>query len=184
MATSNTIPTLEDILSDAKLSRLFVDFVLKSHAEDNLEFWIEVEIYKRLKDGSLLQKVGRRLYQTYLVPGAELEVNLEKKYKEDVRQKLDLEFWDVALFEKAHKRIYHILSSDCVRLFIEKYPELKHVTPAKIKVAAANSPRLTLMKHLEAYQEYRRAESLEETSRASACRWCPCWRVNQMAIRV
>jgi len=181
---SDKVITLEEILTDPKLSRLFVDFVLKAHAEDNLEFWIEVELYKRLKDGSLLAKMGKRLYQTYLVAGADLEVNLEKKYKEDVRQKLDLEFWDVSLFEKAQKRIYHILSSDCVRMFVEKYPELKHTTPIKSK-GAANSPRLTLLKHLETYQEFRRVESTDETSsRSSYCRCCPCFRVNQMAIRV
>jgi len=177
--------TLEEILSDNKLSRLFIDFVLKAHAEDNLEFWIEVEIYKRLSDGALMQKMGKRLFQTYLIPGAELEVNLERKYKEDVKQKLELEFWDVSLFEKAQKRIYHILSSDCVRMFVEKYPEIKHTNVAKIKIATANSPRLTLMKHLEQYQEFRRAEMGDETtSRSGFCRCCPCWRVNQMAIRV
>jgi hypothetical protein len=61
------------------------------------------------------------LYQTYLALGSELEVNLEKKYKDAVKQKMELEFWDTSLFDKAQQRIHHILSSDCVMMFAERY---------------------------------------------------------------
>jgi hypothetical protein len=46
---------------------------------------------------------------------------MEKKYKDAVRQKIDMDFWDATLFDKAQQRIHHILSSDCVLIFAEKY---------------------------------------------------------------
>ena len=52
--------TLETILEDSKLSKLFLDFVLKTQSQDNLEFYIEVEMYKRISDGLQLQKMGKR----------------------------------------------------------------------------------------------------------------------------
>jgi hypothetical protein len=56
-----------------------------------------------------------------LAAGSELEVNLEKKYKDTVKQKMDMGFWDTSLFDKAQQRIHHILSSDCVLMFTERY---------------------------------------------------------------
>jgi hypothetical protein len=56
--------TLEQILDDTKLSKLFLEFVLKAHAQDNLEFWLEVEIYKRIEDGLHLQRMGKRFVFT------------------------------------------------------------------------------------------------------------------------
>lgn len=55
-----SVVTLEYILDDNKLSKLFLEFVLRSQAQDNLEFWIEVELYKRIKDGLILRKAGKR----------------------------------------------------------------------------------------------------------------------------
>ena len=47
-------------------------------------------------------------------------MNLEKKYKDAVKQKMDMDFWDTSLFDKAQQRIHHILSSDCVMVFAER----------------------------------------------------------------
>ena len=61
------------------------------------------------------------MYRTYLATGSDLEVNLEKKYKDAVKQKMDMEIWDTSLFDRAQQRIHHILSSDCVMIFAEKH---------------------------------------------------------------
>lgn len=81
--------SLEEILDDPKLSSSFIEFAHKTHSQDTIEFWIEVERYKRIIIGEECVKVARRLYNMYIRKGAEFELTLTHQIKEDIRTKLE-----------------------------------------------------------------------------------------------
>lgn len=59
--------SLEEILTHSKIGKLFLEFAIKSHTVDNLEFWLEAEIYKHLKEEETMQRTARQYVFIYLL---------------------------------------------------------------------------------------------------------------------
>jgi len=179
--------TLEYILYDNKMSKLFVEFIIKAHAEDNLTFWLEVELFKRIKadDHATLHSIGQRIYNTYLQAGSVREVNLDKKYKDIIKQKIESNVWDVTLFNRAHQRIHHILSSDCVLIFAEKFigPNAAEQNIRAEQTKADTSSRNTLLKKLAEYRELQQRER-RETKLCKCISWKDFWSPSERPVMV
>jgi len=176
MEVTTAIPTLETLLQDNKINKVFLDFMVKSHAEENLEFWLECEIFKHLCDEAEMRQEAKRIFTTHLQTGADLEVNLEKKFKDEVQTKMEAETWDPTLFDKPQKRIHNVLSSDCVRIFLEKYPEGK-VSPKMLRKSSI-PPQSNILKLFQHYLETQQEKNSDLRSNTSS-RLKPCWKCGE-----
>jgi len=156
---------LEDIFDDDELCALFIEFVHKVHSQESFEFWVAVEMYKKILCGEECVKVAKRLFNTYLRKGAEFELTISIHLKEDIRRKIEegAQVYDQTLFDEAQIAVYNLLTLDCLRSFISTHPKI-NLTQKFFRVfqptelSKISSSRLTLTKSLEAFREERKKE--------------------------
>jgi len=79
---------LTKILHDCHHLQLFREFLKSKHSEENLYFWIEVELFKndKLTSSDKLQPLAEKKYIKYIIDGAPLQINIESEYFERIRQ--------------------------------------------------------------------------------------------------
>ena len=80
---------LEDILDDDQLCSLFIDFLHKVHSQEAIEFWLEVEMYKKQECGVICANLAVGIYNKYIRVGAEMELSLSFHLKEEIRRKME-----------------------------------------------------------------------------------------------
>jgi len=156
---------LEDIFDDDELCALFIEFVHKVHSQECIEFWVAVEMYKKIVCGEECVKVAKRIYNNYLRKGAEFELTISTMLKEEIRLKMEegAQVYDQTLFDAAQIAVYNLLTLDCLRTFIASNPKI-YKTQKFFKVfqptelSKFSSSRLTLAKSLEAFREERKRE--------------------------
>jgi len=150
-------PTLEEILIDENACHVFLDFIHRVQSQEMLEFWIEVEIFRGLQDGTECIRMGQRIYNKYLKIGSDMEVLADFKSKEEVRKTIDKGIWDRSLFDNVQEKVYHSIVFDCLRVFLETTPlpvgKKKRALTRSNAESSSFKPSLTLIKHLELYRE-------------------------------
>lgn len=82
-----------------------------------MEFWIEVELYKRIKDSSLCLEEAKRIYFRYLSHDSEVGLNVDGKLIAELDRRMEESFWDQRLFNNLQDDVYVVLKFECVRTF-------------------------------------------------------------------
>jgi len=115
---------LKDILSDSKGRDLFFQFLKSEHAEENLQFWIQVQDYNALSqvldDDDLLSK-AKLIFSQYVDSGSNMEVNLPDGIRQELIQRFQqatTETIGIDTFNKAQNSVLDMLSSDSYRRFL------------------------------------------------------------------
>jgi len=106
--------TLLDVLQNPEKCRCFRSFLNSEFSEENLDFWLLVETFRkryRVKD-------FQRIYQTYIKTGARTEINITSF----IRNKIELQSNEVVLpdkmiFNEAQDYIYKMMEADSFKRF-------------------------------------------------------------------
>uniref|UniRef100_H2Y592 RGS domain-containing protein n=1 Tax=Ciona savignyi TaxID=51511 RepID=H2Y592_CIOSA len=110
--------TLKEVLSKKETTNAFRAFLSRELSEENLDFWLDVETYKRAK-ASKRQKMGIKIYEKYISPSSTHEINVESCVRQQTRRKL-LNF-DVDTFDEAQQHIFKLMAADSFRRFLEVF---------------------------------------------------------------
>ncbi|KAJ7332361.1 hypothetical protein JRQ81_014541 [Phrynocephalus forsythii] len=107
----------------------FTTFLRSEFSEENIEFWMACEDYKKSNDMSQLPVKAKTIYQTFIEKEAPKEVNLDFNTKlqttESIRNPT------LSTFDAAQTKIYALMEQDCYPRFLRSnfYLDLLHGRP-------------------------------------------------------
>ncbi|KAF6075705.1 regulator of G protein signaling 4 [Phyllostomus discolor] len=112
----------------------FRAFLQSEYSEENLDFWVSCEEYKRLASPCARGPRAREIYEQFISVQAAKEVNLDACTREETRRNLQAP--TAACFDEAQRRIFHLMEKDSYRRFLRSRFYLELARPA----AAACGP--------------------------------------------
>lgn len=108
---------LTTLLSSPAGVSVFGAFLRSEFSEENLQFYLACEQYKHSSNNFSLQRRGRDICNTYILPGSPREVNLDSKTRDLTIQLLQAP--SHTSLNLAQKRIYSLLDTDCYPRFLQ-----------------------------------------------------------------
>lgn len=109
--------SLNVLLSSPSGVSVFGAFLRSEFSEENLQFYLACEQYKHSSNNFSLQRRGRDICNTYILPGSPREVNLDSKTRDLTIQLLQAP--SHTSLNLAQKRIYSLLDTDCYPRFLQ-----------------------------------------------------------------
>ncbi|KAI5127374.1 regulator of G-protein signaling 5 [Manis pentadactyla] len=102
----------------------FKSFLKSEFSEENLEFWIACEEYKRIKSPAKMAEMAKKIYEEFIQTEAPKEVNIDH-FTKDITMK-NLVEPSLSSFDVAQKRIRALMEKDSLPRFVrsEFYEEL------------------------------------------------------------
>ncbi|XP_035504213.2 regulator of G-protein signaling 4 [Scophthalmus maximus] len=100
--------------SDAGRS-VFTSFLRSEFSEENMDFWLACEDYKKTPSPGLETR-AKQIYQQYVEADAANEVNLDAATREETRQ--NVESARPSCFDEAQRTIYTLMEKDSYRRFL------------------------------------------------------------------
>uniref|UniRef100_A0A5F9C558 Regulator of G-protein signaling 5 n=1 Tax=Oryctolagus cuniculus TaxID=9986 RepID=A0A5F9C558_RABIT len=102
----------------------FKSFLKSEFSEENLEFWIACEEYKKIKSPAKMAEKAKQIYEEFIQTEAPKEVNIDH-FTKDITMK-NLVEPSLSSFDVAQKRIHALMEKDSLPRFVrsEFYLEL------------------------------------------------------------
>ncbi|XP_041091383.1 regulator of G-protein signaling 3-like isoform X2 [Polyodon spathula] len=116
--------SLDNLLDHRYGLAAFRAFLRSEFSEENLEFWLACEDYKKTWTSFNLQRKAKKIFNQYIKTQAPREVNLDSKTRE-ITSQLVLNPTR-SCFDQAEKRVYGLMEKDSYPRFLrsELYQEL------------------------------------------------------------
>ncbi|MGH0188013.1 UNVERIFIED_CONTAM: hypothetical protein FKN15_027515 [Acipenser sinensis] len=116
--------SLDNLLDHRYGLAAFRAFLRSEFSEENLEFWLACEDYKKTWSSFNLQRKAKKIFNQYIKTQAPREVNLDSKTRE-ITSQLVLNPTR-SCFDQAEKRVYGLMEKDSYPRFLhsELYQEL------------------------------------------------------------
>uniref|UniRef100_A0A8C8YWN7 Regulator of G-protein signaling 4 n=1 Tax=Prolemur simus TaxID=1328070 RepID=A0A8C8YWN7_PROSS len=104
----------------------FKAFLKSEYSEENIDFWISCEEYKKIKSPSKLSPKAKKIYNEFISVQATKEVNLDSCTREETSRNM-LEP-TITCFDEAQKKIFNLMEKDSYRRFLKSrfYLDLAH----------------------------------------------------------
>eukprot|EP00064_Thunnus_orientalis_P006484 superscaffoldBa00000676_g6502 len=94
---------------------VFTSFLKSEFSEENIDFWLACEDYKKSTTSKLTTR-AKQIYQQYVEADSPNEVNLDAATREETRQ--NVENACPSCFNEAQKMIYILMEKDSYRRFL------------------------------------------------------------------
>ncbi|XP_029004995.1 regulator of G-protein signaling 4-like [Betta splendens] len=104
------------VMSSQTGVEVFRSFLSSEFSEENIDFWIACEEYKKTSPSKLATR-AQQIYQQYIEPDAPHEVNLDAATREETRRNVDKA--GGTCFDEAQKMIYNLMEKDSYRRFLK-----------------------------------------------------------------
>ncbi|XP_070252133.1 regulator of G-protein signaling 4 isoform X1 [Myotis yumanensis] len=109
--------SLENLISHECGLAAFRAFLRSEHSEENVEFWLCCEEYKRTRSPSKLRPKAMKIYEEFISVQATQEVNLDSGTREQTRRNLLAP--TATCFDEAQRKIFHLMEKDSYRRFLK-----------------------------------------------------------------
>lgn len=106
----------------------FKAFLKSEYSEENIDFWISCEEYKKIKSPSKLSPKAKKIYNEFISVQATKEVNLDSCTREETSRNM-LEP-TITCFDEAQKKIFNLMEKDSYRRFLKSRFYLDLVNPS------------------------------------------------------
>jgi hypothetical protein len=97
--------------------------------EENLYFWIDVELFKLEADEAVLEQANN-INAKFLVEGAEHQVNLDAETIRAIQERFTQGTVDRKMFDAAQRAVFKLMETACIAGFQRFQDELPQVTSA------------------------------------------------------
>jgi regulator of G-protein signaling len=92
---------------------LFREFLQIEFSEENLEFWLDCEEFRRMKEGGKKAQLrAQQIFNTYIVELAPKEVNLDSETRLKTKAALDKVPLRMDAFNMAQSKIEQLMAKD------------------------------------------------------------------------
>ncbi|OXB84193.1 UNVERIFIED_CONTAM: hypothetical protein H355_007076 [Colinus virginianus] len=113
--------------------------VSPSQSEENIEFWVSCEDYKKTKSPAKLSPKARKIYDEFISVQATKEVNLDSYTREKTSHNI-LEP-TLSCFDEAQRKIFTLMEKDSYRRFLKSPYYLDLVSPPRAGCGPENCKR-------------------------------------------
>ncbi|XP_060630513.1 regulator of G-protein signaling 18 [Anolis sagrei] len=121
--------SFDNLISQKAGVDTFTRFLRSEFSEENIEFWMACEDYKKCKDASQLSGKAQTIYETFIEKEAPKEVNLDFNTK--VCTSENMSHPTLNTFDAAQNKIYALMEQDSYPRFLKSdlYLDLVHGQP-------------------------------------------------------
>ncbi|XP_060088431.1 regulator of G-protein signaling 16 [Heteronotia binoei] len=109
--------SFEHLLKSKNGMAAFQGFLKTEFSEENLEFWLACEEYKKTRSKTKLVSRANRIFEEYVQNEAPREVNLDHETREATRKNLTVV--NPACFEEAQAKTYTLMEKDSYPRFLK-----------------------------------------------------------------
>ncbi|CAK8673819.1 unnamed protein product, partial [Clavelina lepadiformis] len=152
--TTTSVQTLREFLKKKSQAMAFRAFLQKEFSKENLDFWTEVETYKKQK-ASKQSKLAPVIYKTYIAVNAPKEINIDSSTRRSTTH--NLQHPDNTTFDLAQERVYQLMERDSFRRFLVK--EWKNENEVRKSSDKLKLPAKITTKSLTSKQEHKKSKS-------------------------
>ncbi|XP_062990996.1 regulator of G-protein signaling 18 [Elgaria multicarinata webbii] len=132
----------------------FTRFLRSEFSEENIEFWMACEDYKKSKDTSQLPQKAKTIYEMFIQKEAPNEVNLDFNTKVCTSQCMSHPTLNT--FDAAQTKIYALMEQDCYPRFLKSnlYIDLVHGRPHGCSALRRRSRSFTFNEFKDAQPDF------------------------------
>jgi len=110
---------LRRIFKDNELCLVFRDFLRKNQCEENLFFWIHVELFKDEIETQDVETYSQSIWRKFLKEGAKHEINVDCTVKDSIALGLQKKPISRQVFSEAQSIVWNLMENDCIMKFID-----------------------------------------------------------------
>uniref|UniRef100_A0A4W5NW00 Regulator of G protein signaling 13a n=1 Tax=Hucho hucho TaxID=62062 RepID=A0A4W5NW00_9TELE len=94
----------------------FQAFLKSEFSDENIEFWLICEDYKKIKSSFRLSSRAKKIYKTYIEAEAPKEINIDHKTRDLVRRNVKTP--TTVCFDEAQRIVYRLMEKDSYPRFL------------------------------------------------------------------
>uniref|UniRef100_A0A3Q0R9H9 RGS domain-containing protein n=1 Tax=Amphilophus citrinellus TaxID=61819 RepID=A0A3Q0R9H9_AMPCI len=110
--------SLEALLSNQYGLTVFRHFLRSEFSEENLDFWLAVERFKRTRPSSKMAARAAKIYDQFISTTAARQVNMDSAIREATNQSMRLGI-SSASFQLAQDQIFYLMETDSYPRFLK-----------------------------------------------------------------
>lgn len=120
--------SLENLINNECGLAAFRSFLQSEYSEENLDFYLACEDYRKLKNSTKLSIKAQNIYEEFVSVEATREVNLDSTTREETVKNLQQP--SHSSFDQAQHKIYILMEKDSYRRFLKSqfYLDLAHIS--------------------------------------------------------
>lgn len=111
--------SLENLLNSECGLVAFRSFLQSEYSEENLDFWLACENYKKTKSTAKLTSKAQKIYEDFISVEASREVNLDSITREDTTKSILQPTH--SCFDQAQHKIFILMEKDSYRRFLKSH---------------------------------------------------------------
>jgi len=112
---------LKQILRNKELCILFRNWLKTQYCEENLSFWVDIELYRKDKECKNMKERAQEIYDKYLKVDAQYSLNIDDELRRDILKKLKNtteDSVDSSLFDTVQQYVFSLLETGCISRFL------------------------------------------------------------------
>uniref|UniRef100_A0A4W5LNP1 RGS domain-containing protein n=1 Tax=Hucho hucho TaxID=62062 RepID=A0A4W5LNP1_9TELE len=115
---------LDNVLTNSYGLATFRGFLRSEFSEENIEFWVACEDYKRTRETRKMAAKAERIYKEFIQTGAQWEVNIDHITKDVTVRNLGR--LTPMTFDLAQRQVFALMEKDSYRRFLKsnQYQEI------------------------------------------------------------
>ncbi|XP_075038606.1 regulator of G-protein signaling 4 [Mixophyes fleayi] len=111
--------SLENLVSSECGLVAFRSFLQSEYSEENIDFWLECENYKKTKSSTKLASKAQKIYEDFISIDASREVNLDSTTREETTKNMLPP--TQSTFDHAQNKIFILMEKDSYRRFLKSH---------------------------------------------------------------
>lgn len=108
--------SLDRLLASKYGLKIFQAFLKSEFSDENIEFWLVCEDYKRIKSSYRMSSRAKKIFKRYIQAEAPKEINIDQKTREMIRQNITESA--STCFDDAQKIVFGLMEKDSYPRFL------------------------------------------------------------------
>ncbi|XP_039591427.1 regulator of G-protein signaling 4 [Polypterus senegalus] len=109
--------SLEHLISNEDGVAAFNAFLKSEFSEENIEFWVACEEYKKITSPAKMITKAKKIYEQFVAVQSPKEVNLDSSTREETSR--NIQEPTSSCFDEAQRRIFLLMEKDSYRRFLK-----------------------------------------------------------------
>ncbi|NXL84922.1 RGS21 protein, partial [Alectura lathami] len=116
--------SVDTLLANKDGLEAFRKFLKSEFSEENVEFWLACEDFKRTKSSTKIASKAQKIYSDFIEADAPKEINIDFHTRDHISQNISEP--TLSCFDDAQRLIYSLMAKDCFPRFLrsKEYKEL------------------------------------------------------------